>query len=208
MSRPNDPVGIKESGKSKPKDILALLVVAAIFAIVFGFVMFWPALVAAGKIEPNVFTIIYSVIIYLVVWLIIAGTVLESISQLYGIRRPYFLPEYPKGFRLGLLKTTRKTVSGLVTVVIISYLFTLHAYAVAYVFISHIDKTSFCPGPLNVISAWYFSVATAATVGFGDITAQSDLARLVVTSEILVSIFYVVFIFSILPRRPDENRKA
>jgi voltage-gated potassium channel len=57
--------------------------------------------------------------------------------------------------------------------------------------------------PLNRVSALYFTVTVLATVGFGDITAQSDLARLLVTAQMLLDlalIAIVVRVFSSVVR--------
>jgi len=45
----------------------------------------------------------------------------------------------------------------------------------------------------NLFQFIYFSVTTFATVGFGDITPVSDIARFVVMLEIFLSFFIIVF---------------
>jgi hypothetical protein len=51
--------------------------------------------------------------------------------------------------------------------------------------------------PLNFVSAIYLSIVTFATVGFGDITPQSDVARAMIAVEILVSLFALGAVFSV-----------
>ena len=51
---------------------------------------------------------------------------------------------------------------------------------------------------LTLFDAIYFSLTTAATVGYGDIVPSSTLARIFVMAEILTTFAYVVFIFSVL----------
>jgi hypothetical protein len=70
--------------------------------------------------------------------------------------------------------------------------------------------------PLTRVSALYFTVTVLATVGFGDITARTDGARLLVTVQMLLGlglIAGVVRIFSAAARagaarRPDESGPA
>ncbi len=45
-----------------------------------------------------------------------------------------------------------------------------------------------CGTPLTRTDALYFTVTVFSTVGFGDITAKSEVARLVVTSQIFVDL--------------------
>jgi len=42
--------------------------------------------------------------------------------------------------------------------------------------------------PLDHVSAFYFTVTVLATVGFGDISARTDVARLVVTIQMLLDL--------------------
>lgn len=42
--------------------------------------------------------------------------------------------------------------------------------------------------PLNRISAMYLAVATATTVGFGDVSAEGDAARAMVTAQMVLDI--------------------
>ncbi len=44
----------------------------------------------------------------------------------------------------------------------------------------------------------YFTTVTMATVGYGDVTPLSPLARIVVTGEVLVSVFFLVMFLGIL----------
>lgn len=45
--------------------------------------------------------------------------------------------------------------------------------------------------PLTKVDALYFTVTTLATVGFGDITPESETARVVVTFQMLVNLVFV-----------------
>lgn len=79
----------------------------------------------------------------------------------------------------------------------ISYCAFNYAFAVVYVFISSIDASSFSTDrQLTVVEAVYFSVMTSATVGYGDIAPNSDIARMAVVIQVGISLLYVTTLFS------------
>ena len=80
----------------------------------------------------------------------------------------------------------------------LSYFVTICGFAVAYTFLSHSDPRAFTCGALSLFEALYFSLVTAATVGYGDIIPKSASARGLVMLEIGANLVYVVFFFSVL----------
>ena len=66
-------------------------------------------------------------------------------------------------------------------------------FALFYLGLSQSNPASFSE-PLNHISAFYFTVTTLATVGFGDISARSDVARLAVTVQMLLDLAIIAII--------------
>lgn len=60
-------------------------------------------------------------------------------------------------------------------------------FASTYFILSRADATVFAE-PLSRSDALYFTVTVFATVGFGDITAQGETARLVVTVQMLLDL--------------------
>src|SRR5699024_2357124 len=63
-------------------------------------------------------------------------------------------------------------------------------FAATYYVLSNHDPASFSE-PLDRSDALYFTVTTLATVGFGDIAAQTTNARLVVTGQIVLGVLLV-----------------
>jgi voltage-gated potassium channel len=57
-------------------------------------------------------------------------------------------------------------------------------FAFTYLSISRADPASFSER-LNHVEAMYYTVSTISTVGFGDISAESDAARILVTVQML-----------------------
>jgi voltage-gated potassium channel len=65
------------------------------------------------------------------------------------------------------------------------------------------------PGEISFVESLYFSVITMATVGYGDITPLSDLARLVAAVQVVVGILLLLFGFSeILSYTRDRRRRS
>jgi hypothetical protein len=62
--------------------------------------------------------------------------------------------------------------------------------------------------PLNRVSAIYFTVTVLSTVGFGDITATSDAARLVVTLQMLLDLALIAIVVRVYfgVARSSEHR--
>ena len=60
-------------------------------------------------------------------------------------------------------------------------------FASTYLVMAALSAGSFSQ-PLNHTDALYFTVTTFATVGFGDITATTALARLVVTGQMIIDL--------------------
>jgi hypothetical protein len=66
-------------------------------------------------------------------------------------------------------------------------------YAGVYLGLSHQNPAAFSE-VLTHTSSLYFTVVTFGTVGFGDIRPVTDLARLVVTSQILIDVLFIAFV--------------
>ena len=66
------------------------------------------------------------------------------------------------------------------------------AFAATYFLLERADSAYFSQ-PLTRTGALYFSVTVFATVGFGDITAKTDPARLVVTAQMFLDLILLGF---------------
>jgi hypothetical protein len=69
-------------------------------------------------------------------------------------------------------------------------------FALLYLALAQANPANFSQ-PLNRVSAFYFTVTTLATVGFGDISAQSDLARVVVTVQMLLDLALLTIVIRV-----------
>lgn len=82
-------------------------------------------------------------------------------------------------------------------------------FAATYYVLSRQDPAAFSE-PLDRSDALYFTVTTLATVGFGDIAAQTTNARLVVTGQIVLGVLLVGAVARALlltARRTREGRE-
>ena len=68
--------------------------------------------------------------------------------------------------------------------------FFLLLFASTYVVIAAISASSFSQ-PMTRSNALYFTVTVFATVGFGDITATTQAARLVVTAQMIIDLIII-----------------
>jgi hypothetical protein len=66
-------------------------------------------------------------------------------------------------------------------------------FSLLYLGLAQADPTSFSK-PLDRVSAFYFTVTVLSTVGFGDIVADTDLARLSVTAQMLLNLTLIAVV--------------
>jgi voltage-gated potassium channel len=69
-------------------------------------------------------------------------------------------------------------------------------FALLYLGLAQANPANF-PEPLGRVSAFYFAVTVFATVGFGDISARSDSARVVVTVQMLLDVTVVAVVIRV-----------
>jgi voltage-gated potassium channel Kch len=61
-------------------------------------------------------------------------------------------------------------------------------FAISYLLMARDDPTNFSDDGLDHVDSLYFTVTTFSTVGFGDITATSQTARLLVTTQMILGL--------------------
>jgi hypothetical protein len=79
-----------------------------------------------------------------------------------------------------------EAVIGAVTIFVI-------LFALLYLGVGLSDPTNFSQS-LDHVSAFYFTVTVLSTVGFGDITAQSDVSRVLVTIQMLLDLALIAIV--------------
>lgn len=79
------------------------------------------------------------------------------------------------------------------------------SFASSYAAMSAADASAFSE-PLSRIDALYFSVTTATTVGFGDISAASEAARVVVMLQMITNVVVIGVAVRVLPAAARRQR--
>jgi hypothetical protein len=188
---------LNPTGRRVVTVVIVFLTVAA-----FLYLFVYPALVATGIIELDATTFAIGVFLTMLFWLVIANGAYSAAADIYHFRRKNLLPDSwmrPSQrlvARYGHGRTERPHAP--VTIGLLSYFLVIYEYAISYTLLSRLDAQAFNIGRLTLFDAIYFSLSTAATVGFGDIVPRSTLARVFVMAEILLTFAYVVFLFSVL----------
>jgi len=73
---------------------------------------------------------------------------------------------------------------------VLSILLFIVIFSLAYVGLSDTSPSSFSE-PLDHVGGLYFTIATLGTVGYGDIVPKSELARILVASQVLLDLAFV-----------------
>ena len=98
-----------------------------------------------------------------------------------------------------------------VEAVVVSVPLLVLTFAATYVVVDHNSPGSFTEA-LSRLDAAYLSVTILATVGFGDITPVTDVARSLVMSQMLVDLAFVGLVAKVLVgavrRRRDEMQSV
>ncbi len=144
------------------------------------------------EIEPDNYPkILYgiTVILFFSFWSVSLVQIILVVSKIYN-----------HTFKLPIPHCLSKKLDtkSLVFLVVISYIIQIYSFAVLYSYLSNIDINAFNVGHLDFFNAFYFSLIIASTVGFGDIVPVTSMARFFVMVEIMVSLAYFVFIFSVI----------
>ena len=79
-------------------------------------------------------------------------------------------------------------------------------FATTYFVMAHSNQTAFGVG-LNRTDALYFSSTVFTTVGFGDITAKSEAARLVVTAQMWLDLLFLGLVVRVVTQAIKFNQQ-
>lgn len=170
-----------------------LIPVYFIFAVFYLFIL--PPLVATGSMEMSALNTGFAAFMLFQVWMLIAEFAYQSASAVFGFRRKRLF-SFLMRHRYKNINFIENTGFSVILLAFLSYLFMIYGYGVIYMYMSAISQSAFSIGKLGIVDGVYFSIVNSSTVGFGDITPKSSIAKLVVISQIIISMAYIVMLFS------------
>jgi voltage-gated potassium channel len=119
----------------------------------------------------------------------------QSVALRLGVALAFFVVVVVNEIRL-IAGHDRPMLRAAVAMATIIPLF-LVLFAWIYLTMARTDPAAFGV-PLSRISALYFTVTVFSTVGFGDITAKTDVARLVVTVQMLTDLAVIAVVIRLI----------
>ena len=157
---------LSPDGRRAVNAVIAFLAIAT-----FLYLFVYPALVATGVIELYAATFAIGVSLTMLFWLVIANGAYSAAAEIYHFHRKSLLPDTLVLRRLFERYGHRSTdrLHAPVVIGLISYFLVIYEYAISYTLLSRLDAHAFNIGTLTLFDAIYFSLTTAATVGYGDI---------------------------------------
>jgi hypothetical protein len=162
-----------------------------------------PAMVAASHEPLPTTALMFGTFMYFQLWLLSMAYAYEGLAGIYRFKRATFFPvlgRTPSDLRAGPSRPASAIVATM-----ISYFVAVYGFALLYVAISNRDHASFSLGEMSVGTAFYFSLITASTVGYGDIAPVSSLARWATVAEVVVALLYAIFLFSVIASAVREG---
>lgn len=80
-------------------------------------------------------------------------------------------------------------------------------FAIVYFLLGKLDREAF-DRPIDLVSAFYFSIATQSTVGYGDLHPMRDYAKIIVCVHIVTSLLLILFPLSEIHATVNGRRRA
>ena len=88
-----------------------------------------------------------------------------------------------------------------------AYLLIAFAFTFAFLTVDSFGSSAFFGRPQPTMSFMYFSLTTMTTTGFGDLTAATDLGRLLATTEAVVGQIFLVTLVALLVGLYAQERR-
>lgn len=154
-----------------------------------------PPLVATGRMDTSFVSIAFAAFMLFQVWMIAAEFAYESASAVFKFKRKRLF-NFLDLHRHNKKEAMNKSGFYVLMAAFLSYILMIYGFGVIYMLISTVSPNAFNIGSLGLIDGLYFSLVNSSTVGFGDITPKSATAKLIVMAQIIMSMAYVVMLFS------------
>jgi hypothetical protein len=180
--RPEAPAaGARRASSARPEGVRASLLSGLFTLLVIA------ALLAAYAFAPWNGRLDTSAVVELAIWLVVLAAVLVwHVRAVMRSAHPWLRAVQGAALGVALL---------------------LLPFAAAYARMSYADPATFTQ-PLTRIDAFYFTVTVFATVGFGDISAVTEAARVLVTVQMLVDLVLIGTVVKVLVGAAQRRREA
>jgi cytochrome c oxidase subunit IV len=169
----------------------------------------------ASKVRSEIFRAAAGLVVVVVVFTLLQALVGEIDERLVKLANAIVVVFGPPVIVLGVLRRMRETQSvpvDAVLGVLSIYLLLGMFFASVYGSLEHVGgKDFFAQGvPATIPHCTYFSFTTLATIGYGDLTAATNLGHTLSVSEGLLGQVYLVTVVSLIVgnlgrRRPRER---
>ena len=170
----------------------------------------------ASKVRSEVFRVAAALVIVVVVFSLLQALVGDIDERLVKLANALVVVFGPPVILLGVLRRMRETRSvpvDAVLGVLCIYLLLGMFFASVYGSLEHVGgKDFFAQGvPATIPHCTYYSFTTLATIGYGDLTAATNLGHTLSVSEGLLGQVYLVTVVSLIVgnlgrRRPPGER--
>ena len=152
---------------------------------------------AASLVLRTVLRVIATMTLVFVLYALMPGTVRMTTVTLVSFVIALIAFAVLIGFEIrSVLRATYPALRALEVIAVIFPIF-LVAFSITYLSMSKTNGQTFSL-PLDHISALYFTLVTFATVGFGDIVAKTDAARLMVMIQIVLDLIFIGLVVRVL----------
>jgi Ion channel len=170
----------------------------------------------ASKVRSDIFRAAAGLVVVVVIFTLVQAVVGEIDERLVKLANAIVVVFGPPVIILGVVRRLRETQSvpvDAVLGVLCVYLLLGMFFASVYGALEHVGgKDFFAQGvPATIPHCTYFSFTTLATIGYGDLTAATNLGHTLSVSEGLLGQVYLVTVVSVIVgnlgrRRPPERR--
>jgi hypothetical protein len=158
----------------------------------FQFVL--PAAVIARLLPNNWLTLILGILGGCALLFEIAYTTFVRVRTIYDPGRP-FEPTIRAKRTIEQWRAKGKRI--VAAALFVEYAKIGYLFALAYAALSRLDRHAFNV-PLSIGTAFYYSITTLATVGYGDIVPRSPFARTIAVIEIFAGLLYAALVLSVI----------
>lgn len=187
--------------KNNQDTVIALLVRIFLLVGVAGmcYMLFYPLLLASKNLKRGVFEIVASCFVFIICLLMCIELMYLTFSNLYKKqRKTLFLLRlvYGSHKEFGYLEKTL-TSKTTIMVAVVSYLFTIYLFAIAYLFVANFASVGFREINITFVDTFFLSLTTIS-VGPSGLQPISNITKILIMVELIIGMSYTIMVFSLI----------